>query len=261
MKPHILKKLYVLMIAVKVIKNWYLYPIVYFRLIKQKYVTFETRGHTKIKLRVNSTDLMALTNVWLIKEYLSEDFEINDGDIVIDIGAHIGLFALFAAQFNKKGKIFCFEPVIENYNLLLSNLELNNTRNIHPFNIAVTNKTSLVTIYLNEDDAAHSMIIPTSRSTQVKTTTLQKIFSDNNIERCDFLKLDCEGSEYDIINSMSNEHFKKIKKIAMEYHIVDNNSKLLLDLINKLNNYYYKIITKSFSDNMGFLYASENKLL
>ena len=49
---------------------------------------------------------MALTNVWLTQEYLDDDFYIEDDDIVLDIGGHIGLFALFASQFCKKGKIF-----------------------------------------------------------------------------------------------------------------------------------------------------------
>ena len=65
---------------------------------------------------------MALTNVWLIQDYSSKDFSIKNDDIVIDVGAHIGLFALFASQYCKSGKIYCFEPVKENYDLLLETL-------------------------------------------------------------------------------------------------------------------------------------------
>ena len=52
---------------------------------------------------------MVLTNVWLIQEYLDDEFNIENNDVVLDIGGHIGLFALFASQFCKKGKIFCLK--------------------------------------------------------------------------------------------------------------------------------------------------------
>ena len=71
---------------------------------------------------------MALTNVWMINEYDIEDFEINVNDTVIDIGAHIGLFSLLVSQLCKTGKILSFEPVRENFDLLVSNLKL--TRSI-----------------------------------------------------------------------------------------------------------------------------------
>ena len=46
-----------------ILKNWYLYPLVYFQFTKKDYVIFETRSGLKIKIRVNSTDLMAFTHV------------------------------------------------------------------------------------------------------------------------------------------------------------------------------------------------------
>ena len=102
-----------------ILKNWYLYPLVYFNLIKKSHVIFETKSGLKLKIRTGTTDLMVLTNVWLIQEYLHEEFDIKNNHVVLDIGAHIGLFALFASQFCKKGKIFCFEPIKENYDCLL----------------------------------------------------------------------------------------------------------------------------------------------
>ena len=84
-----------------ILKNWYLYPLVYFNLIKKSHVIFETKSGLKLKIRTGTTDLMVLTNVWLIQEYLHEEFDIKNNHVVLDIGAHIGLFALFASQFCK----------------------------------------------------------------------------------------------------------------------------------------------------------------
>ena len=108
-----LTKLKIFSKSTKLFKKWYVYPLVYFKLTKKEHVIFETKTGLKIKIRVNSTDLMALTHVWMIQEYSNNDFDIHDNDVVIDVGAHIGLFALFASQFCKQGKIFCFEPIKE----------------------------------------------------------------------------------------------------------------------------------------------------
>ena len=141
-----------------VLKNWYVYPLVYFNLTKKSHVIFETKSGIKLKIRTRTTDLMALTNVWLTREYLDDDFNIEADDVVLDIGGHIGLFALFASQFCKKGKIFCFEPVKENYNILLENLELNAVKNIVPFNLAVYDDSKKVKMYLNDDEIGRAHV-------------------------------------------------------------------------------------------------------
>ena len=80
-------------------------------MVKEGYVIFKTKNDLEIKIRVNSTDLMALTNVWMIKEYELEKFCIKNNDIIIDIGAHIGLFSLLVSDSSPKGKIFSYEPI------------------------------------------------------------------------------------------------------------------------------------------------------
>ena len=173
-----------------VLKNWYVYPLVYFNLTKKSHVIFETKSGIKLKIRTKTTDLMALTNIWLIQEYLDDEFEIENNDVVLDIGGHIGLFALFASQFCKNGKIFCFEPIKENYDILLENLELNAVKNIVPFNLAVYDDEGKVKMYLNEDDAGHSVVLPSSKSIQTNSISLKKIFDDNKIDLCGFAKID-----------------------------------------------------------------------
>ncbi len=174
---------------------------------------------------------MALTNVWLIQEYLDDEFNIENNDVVLDIGGHIGLFALFASQFCKKGKIFCFEPIKENYDILLENLELNAIKNIIPFNLAVYDDSKKVKMYLNEDDAGHSVVLPSSKSIQADSTSLKKIFDDNKIDLCNFAKIDCEGSEYSIIDTLPPEYLKRINKMAIEYHFADSKPELAKNLI------------------------------
>jgi len=207
-----LTKLKIFLKSTKLFKNWYIYPLVYFKLTKKQYVIFETKTGLNIKIRVNSTDLMALTHVWMIQEYSNNDFHINDDDIVIDVGAHIGLFALYVSQFCKNGKILCYEPIKENYDMLVSNLKLNNMKNIFAFNKAVSKSDSPVRIYLNSDESGHSMFQANESYVDIDSTSLENIIIDNNLASVDFLKLDCEGAEYEIIESLPTPKFREIKK-------------------------------------------------
>ncbi len=252
-----LTKLKIFLKSTKLFKNWYVYPLVYFKLTKKQHVIFETKTGLNIKIRVNSTDLMALTHVWMIQEYSNSGFDINDSDIVIDIGAHIGLFALFASQFCKQGKIFCFEPIKENYELLVENINSNKIKNIIPFNFAVSKESDSVKIFLNDDYSGHSMFLETNNFVIVKSKSLLDIFSENNIEECNFLKLDCEGAEYDIINSLPSDFLNKIKKSVIEYHLADTHPKLLEQLIKKLRKCSFIVNTRPLFSDIGFLFANK----
>ena len=250
-----LEKFRILLKAIKIIRNWHTYLFVYFKWINTEYVILETKNRIKIKLRVNSTDLMAFTNVWLLREYDKPGFEIKNDDIIIDVGAHIGLFTLFASQFCKNGMIYCFEPIQENYSLLLSNLQLNNIMKVIPHNVAVSQNTDNVIIYLNKDESGHSMHIPGPKSVQVKSVSLKSIIDSNSLERCDLLKIDCEGEEYNIIDFLPSAYFDKIKKMCIEYHFADNKPSLLENLIKKLEAFSYTVNIRSLHKGIGFLYA------
>lgn len=234
-----------------------MYVFVYFKIINSDYVILHTRKGIKIKLRVHSTDLMAFTHVWLLREYEREGFKIDSKDIVIDIGAHIGLFALFASQFCKDGMIYCFEPVKENYELLISNLRLNNIKNVKPHNIAISNKTGTVTIFLNTDESGHSMYVSSEKFVTVQSNSLKNVIDSNEIKKCHFAKIDCEGEEYEIINSLPEDYFERIQKMCIEYHFADTKPELLIDLIKKLKKFSYEISTRKLSDSIGFLYAKK----
>ena len=255
MKYGFFSKLQIFLNSRKIFKNWYIYPKVYYKLINDKFVIFRTKTDLRIKIRVRSTDLMALTNVWMINEYDVEDFEINTNDTVIDIGAHIGLFSLLVSQLCKTGKILSFEPVRENFNLLVSNLKLNHIENILPFNMAVSKNSGKLNLFLNDDQSAHSIFSKSSESISVESTSLQKIFEENKIYSCKLLKLDCEGAEYEIIDSLPSEYLDKIQNIVIEYHSADTKPELVKNLIQKIKNAGFKIKTRPHHDDMGFLIA------
>ena len=257
MSASLFEKTRILIKAIRAIKNWHLYVALYLGLIKNEHVVLESRNGIKVKLRVNSTDLMAFTHVWLLQEYGSTGFEIKDTDTIIDIGAHIGLFALFASQFCKHGKIYCFEPVKENFDLLESNVELNKIRNVIAINGAISTSSGVITIYLNDDESGHSMYGEGTKQIQVKSFSLQDVFELNELTKCDFIKIDCEGEEYKIIDSLPSPYFDKINKMCIEYHFADTKPDLLQNMIKKLK-VAYKIDTRNILPSIGFVYAKKN---
>ena len=244
--------------AIKLFRNWWMYPIVYLRLTKKPTVIFETKNGINILLRVDSTDLMALTHVWLIEEYSKHDIKIKNTDTVIDVGAHIGLFSLYTSQYCKKGNIYAFEPIKENYDILKLNTQLNNFLNIKAENCAISKSTSKITLYQCDDDSGHSKFIKTDNPVEVPSKSLNDFFNEKKIKKCNLLKLDCEGSEYEIIDGLNDENFKKIEKMIIEYHLVDSNPEMLENLKNKLMQFSYDISIEPLFKDIGFLYAIKN---
>ena len=117
---------------------------------------------------------------------------------------------------------------------------------------------STITLFINNDESGHSMFSESSKNIIVNSTSLMKIFDENNIEKCNFLKLDCEGAEYEIIEKLPLKYFKMIEKMVIEYHMFDLHPELLEKLKNKLLENNFKLETKMLFSDIGFLYAVRN---
>jgi FkbM family methyltransferase len=250
-----MNKIQLIFKARKIFTNWQTLIGVYSKIIKKENVILETRNNIKIKIRTNSTDIMQLGTVWLVEDYEGSEFNINNEDIIIDIGAHIGLFSLFVSQYCKNGKIFSYEPIEKNFNILKENIELNKIKNIIHFNSAVSNQSNKLKIFIDSDDSAHSIFESDRDFIEVNSTTIKSIFDENKIKKCNLLKLDCEGAEYQIIESIPKEYFLKIDKMIIEYHIANENPELYKKLIRNLKDNSFKIKIEPISEGMGMIYA------
>ena len=101
------------------------------------------------------------------------------------------------------------------------------------------------------------MFSKSSESVKIDSTSLQNFFDENKIDHCDFIKLDCEGAEYEIIRNLPVEYFQKINKFVIEYHMADTHPELLIELKKKLSEKNFKIETKKLFSDIGFLYAKK----
>ncbi len=169
----------------------------------------------------NSADLTMMVEVFGMQLYNPPFLEINKTDVVFDIGAHVWYFSLYASQKASDGKVYSFEPMKSNYQALSEHISMNNSTNATAENIAVWWDNGEVDFYLFEGhNGCHSLYKRQDKqdTIRVKKKNIKTIMEENHIERIDFMKLDCEGAEFEIFENMESETLAKIGKISMELH-------------------------------------------
>jgi FkbM family methyltransferase len=146
------------------------------------------------------------------------------GDIVIDVGAHVGMFSIYLAKRFPFLSIFAFEPEPTNFNNLLNNLGLNRISNVVPRNIALTKDSrpfSLIAPIHNSGGASGFFDSATPGvNTVASSETLESVFESNRIEKCKLLKMDCEGAEHEVL--LNTKSLSKVEWLSIEIHVNKN---------------------------------------
>lgn len=160
-------------------------------------------------------------------------------DFVIDIGANIGCISLVAAR--RGANVLSFEPATDNFQTLEHNIRVNGYNNkVRCINLGVgePGETKLY-IHPKNSGATSSKFVNNgmieSDFEMVNFITIKDVFKNYNVEHCDLLKLDCEGSEYEIIRDFDDELAEKVDQISVEMHYKGS---IRQDLINKLMKWY-----------------------
>jgi FkbM family methyltransferase len=184
---------------------------------KNKRIKF--RNGRQIHLSNHDLDIVVLFQVFCERAYRRA----GNQRVVLDIGANIGSFALYAA-FKGARKVFAFEPNSEAYACLLQNIERNGLQQtVIPFRLAVSgrsNETVRIPIAASPQNRISCADIKTAddKYESAGTISLNDIFAKEGFACVDLLKLDCEGSEYEILAATDPSTFHKIREIVLEYH-------------------------------------------
>lgn len=135
--------------------------------------------------------------------------------VFFDIGANIGIYSLYAGYRHPATEIFSFEPVSNNYTALQQNVWLNNSTNIHPFNLALANEDKITNLYLSDTRVGNSGAqidqavnekgedYQALRVEKVLSISLDRLIGEFALPIPSYVKIDVDGHETDILNGMT----------------------------------------------------------
>lgn len=156
-------------------------------------------------------------------------FRSKEGDIVVDVGAHIGKYTIIASKMvGSKGKVIAIEAHPVNYDILKQNIELNKLSNVIALNYAVHSQETMVKLYEPGQEEGFTIYntIMTDRISlnnqkyiEVKANTLDSLLFENGTKEVNWIKIDVEGAEYEVLKGATEVlSASKCISILVEIH-------------------------------------------
>ena len=184
-------------------------------------VDFDGRA---ITIRPTRGDFFNFSEILLYDTYRLSSLASPVGTVV-DLGANIGLFAV--AMMDRADRVISVEPVPENRRIAERNLAAGaeNVR-LLPYAMAARSGLSKTLFVSSTEPSMHSEYASLGHRTsaaagtiEVESLSLVDLFARESVERCDLLKCDIEGSEYDVLLSAPKDLLERVDRIAMEVHV------------------------------------------
>lgn len=249
----------------KEIKNWFFLYCYYSSLIIDFFIILfgNKKWMQRLKARVDYSNGLSFYFPWVTSRYYSMFVDSEAGmymdkfekyyarkihfqreDVVIDVGAHVGKFCVPLFASFPYLRILAFEPDPYNISCLQKTLEINNI-DLSRFKaqaLAIYGSAGHVSFSRGGvstrgsiTDAGFAIDNRAAIQTSVRAVTLDDVFKQHQIKKCKLLKMDCEGSEYEIFNNFSEHNLLKIDNLFIEVHpVLDKNPLSIKEfLVNK----------------------------
>lgn len=214
-------------------------------------------GSPVAHLNKNETDSM-YNEIFVRQAYLRHGIAILDGDCIVDVGANIGLFTVFASRLERNLRILCFEPDPAAYACLSANAEAWGTAvQCLPYGLARESKSAEASFFEalsgssgSYDDVAaereaagnHASneqsesrderfaeeigesndVAPDAGSKSAQPPTLSSVIAAEGIERIDLLRINVEERELDILRELSPDDWSKIRQLVVRVDHPEN---------------------------------------
>jgi len=177
----------------------------------------QLRSGEKIRLQ----ELTDLKTFWQI--FLRRVYNVHPGDrVILDLGANVGLFSLYAARCAREAHIFSLEPFPSTFDRLTGTVRDHHLeKRVTCLNYAVTGTDGIRTMANNSLPSQRRTLSSASspqNGAQVHGKTLQAVMDENGLATVDLLKMDIEGSEYEVLLSSPTAVMQRISRVALEYH-------------------------------------------
>jgi FkbM family methyltransferase len=222
--------------------------------------------------RPNTDDVTSIKEVFDDEVYNPKWFHLNTGEVktIIDIGALIGSYTIWALQKYPNSVIFTYEPNPESFEYLFKNIKsIDDFDRVSVVNSAVSDvntTTELFTVNNNTGGGSiFSQFRPSAYSDVLENPSINvKVVSISDIlefikSDIDILKLDCEGAEYNIIYKMDLD---KVRHIVMEFHNPQLEKSKVDNLINYLHSHgFVTHLPLGKDERLGLIYAKKIELM
>ncbi len=217
-----------------------------------------------IELKCNPTDHSSFWSFYEI--FLREDYKnIQKDDIVVDIGANLGFFSLYAVKMGAK-LVLALEPIADTYDLLKYNTK--DVSCIRTIQNGVSDKNEIVEFLTSEVSSISGAKEYTEKINHdwglhpkkefVVLTKPSSLFSENNINYIDYLKIDCEGAELKFFKEIPKDFLKhNIKKIVGEIHINSIGIEGYEFIVNLLKESGFNYTENSKNEELAHFYAEK----
>jgi len=211
----------------------------------------EPKYSYKVYCRVNKEDFVILTRH---EDEIIEHFCPKEGDIVVDVGAHMGRYTIIASKrVSEKGKVIAIEAHPGNYEMLNRNIKLNKSTNVITLNFAVYSIETKVKLFLPDEDLGytmhHSIMLERvgeigKKFVEINRYTLDNLlYTQNGIrpEDVSWIKMYVEGAELEVLKGAA-DILSKSKDITLliEVHTLNSGS-LYRPIMELLGSYGFKL--------------------
>jgi FkbM family methyltransferase len=223
--------------------------------------TDEIRVNGLIFQQADHLSWALITETFFHQEYTPVGDEIRPDSFVVDIGAHRGTFVGFSAQ-KTRGKIIAIEPDAENFKALQEFIKKNQIKNVDLLNCAIGPSDGKIMVYRSVssrhtttgfDQVTGEKLSDVMEVPSMKLSTLLAPYS-----QVDFLKMDCEGAEYEIIENADIDTLKKIKALSMEAHNIESQAADFYSLCSKLETVFPTVSIQTKSNALSIITAKSH---
>ncbi|MGC2185849.1 MAG: FkbM family methyltransferase [Terriglobales bacterium] len=144
---------------------------------------------------------------------------VSDVKTVVDIGANVGAASVYFAIAYPNAKVYAFEPGSAPCSLLRQNVEP--LRNVTVFPFGLHSREQRVSLFQGKNDSVESSLCSSSRtdseSEEIRLVCASDFFAGRGVNRIDVLKIDTEGCEVPILQSL-HRYLPDVKVLYVEYH-------------------------------------------
>lgn len=212
----------------------------------------------------DQADESVWTEIFKLREYRqAEEIIKNSKKVILDIGAHAGFFALYCRVLNSETKIICVEPEPQNIKILNEHLQLNKIPNVEVEPSALAEKSGRREMFVSSDSSFHFLLADgekTDSKITVNCLSLRDLCKKYRIDSIDIMKMDIEGGEYELFNGWTEDDWKMISTIIMEYHDFKKNKHNTLREILRKNGFSVEEHPSKFENTLGFYFARNKKI-